>query len=158
MNGRVTVQEFHWLNTNYSSHAYVLLKMYLLSCEWHRLHQQYINVTHQIAFVLFFAGGVTWKKAVGLQFKANRKNKIFPPNRKYIRPAPCDTGMTKSKGSPNLTPHQHKDIRGMDINQATKTLTKLSKINPSLKGVFFVRKNRMAFNHVFSLKYSEPLL
>lgn len=82
-----------------------------------------------------YKGGVTWKKAVGLQFKANRKNKIFPPNRKYIRPAPCDTGMTKSKGSPNLTPHQHKDIRGMDINQATKTLTKLSKINPSLKGL-----------------------
>ncbi|XP_072910361.1 uncharacterized protein [Hemitrygon akajei] len=78
--------------------------------------------------------GGTWKKTAGLHSKPNVKKIGFQSNRKLFKPT-SNTGSTKSKNNVILTPHLLKAIDGMDIERATKTLTKLSKTNPALKGL-----------------------
>ncbi|XP_078394807.1 uncharacterized protein LOC144678781 isoform X1 [Cetorhinus maximus] len=79
--------------------------------------------------------GGAWKKAVALQSKSSNKKPGFQSNQRQFKPTTFNTGLSKSKRSGILTPHLLKAVRGMDINRATKTLAKLSKTNPALKGV-----------------------
>ncbi|XP_072365045.1 uncharacterized protein [Scyliorhinus torazame] len=79
--------------------------------------------------------GGGWKKAVTLQSKANNKKPVFQSNRRPLKPGTLNPALSKSKRSGILTPHLLKAVRGMDISRATKTLAKLSKTNPALKGV-----------------------
>ncbi|XP_043545953.1 uncharacterized protein LOC122549862 isoform X1 [Chiloscyllium plagiosum] len=79
--------------------------------------------------------GGAWKKAVAMQSKANFKKTGFQSNRRPLKPSTFHTSLSKSKHGGILTPHLLKAVRGMDINRATKTLAKLSKTNPALKGV-----------------------
>ncbi|XP_067860976.1 uncharacterized protein si:ch211-197h24.6 isoform X2 [Heptranchias perlo] len=82
-----------------------------------------------------YKDGATWKKAVAVQSKANNKKSGFQSNRRPFKPPTFHTGLSKSKRSGILTPHLLKAVRGMDISKATKTLAKLSKTNPALKGI-----------------------
>ncbi|XP_038653540.1 uncharacterized protein LOC119966251 [Scyliorhinus canicula] len=79
--------------------------------------------------------GGGWKKAVTLQSKASNKKPGFQSNRRPLKPGTLNPALSKSKRSGILTPHLLKAVRGMDISRATKTLAKLSKTNPALKGV-----------------------
>ncbi|XP_067866401.1 uncharacterized protein [Heterodontus francisci] len=81
-----------------------------------------------------FKVGGAWKKAVALQSKASNRKSGLQSNRRPLRPTTFNTGLSKSKRG-ILTPHLLKAVRGMDISKATKTLAKLSKTNPALKGV-----------------------
>ncbi|XP_059511329.1 uncharacterized protein LOC125464408 isoform X2 [Stegostoma tigrinum] len=76
-----------------------------------------------------------WKKAVAMQSKTNFKRTGFQSNRRPLKPSTFNSSLSKSKHGGILTPHLLKAVRGMDINKASKTLAKLSKTNPALKGM-----------------------
>ncbi|XP_051872822.1 uncharacterized protein LOC127570918 isoform X2 [Pristis pectinata] len=82
-----------------------------------------------------YKDGGTWKKTVALHSKSSNRKIGFQSNRKQFKSTTSNTGPTKSKSNVILTPHLLKTIEGMDIKRATKTLAKLSKTNPALKGI-----------------------
>uniref|UniRef100_UPI00398E34CD uncharacterized protein n=1 Tax=Pristiophorus japonicus TaxID=55135 RepID=UPI00398E34CD len=120
--------------TRYESHmSHPALSRSALSHPAPRNSQRYTG--NSTNFRPKYKGGVAWKKAVALQSKANNKKTVFQSNRKQFKPATFNTGLSNSKRSGILTPHLLKAVRGMDISKATKTLAKLSKTNPALKGI-----------------------